>query len=182
MVHYNDDEKREHGLAFAAVVSIIEDDITFSRNWDPEREIHLFRLSDLVKVYTNRLKELGMEVTGRIHSTRLKKRILSQFQDLRACNEGNQVYLIHEADIGGALKTACNINYDDEAFILAEAAKIVRRDMFCTEHDSFNGKFSSNCQASFVSSSMRELMSMIIQGHSSKPTNPYLEQAILTVS
>ena len=91
--------------------------------------------------------------------------------------------MIYDADIGAALKTVCNVvKYDDEAFVLAQAARIVRRDMFEKQHDSFKGAFNSDCQETFATGSLTELMTIILRGHSSKPTNPYLAQAILTVS
>ena len=49
---YND-EKRKHGLAFAAVVSLIENDISFSDNLDPfghyAGEVVIPHLSDALK-------------------------------------------------------------------------------------------------------------------------------------
>ena len=53
--------------------------------------------------------------------------------------------------------------------------------MFQKTNSSFQGSFGSDCQTAFVSSALSELITMILQGYSSKPTNPYLEQAVLTV-
>ena len=76
-------------------------------------------MSELVKLYTERLHELNVEVTIRVHSTRLAKRILSQFEDMRACTKGREVYLPHDNVAGEALKAISNIQYDDDAYILA---------------------------------------------------------------
>lgn len=37
----------------------------------------VFKLTDLVNLYSTRLEQLGTHVTGRIHSIKLKNRILS---------------------------------------------------------------------------------------------------------
>ena len=46
----------------------------------------VLKLADLVNLYTfsNELKQLGIEVEGRIHSKKLKDRILGYFQDMEA--------------------------------------------------------------------------------------------------
>ena len=58
---------------------------------------------------------------GKVHSTRLKNRILSQIDDLTAHNEGREVLLAFNCDVGEALTSAASINYDDEGFVLAKA-------------------------------------------------------------
>ena len=64
-----------------------------------------------------------------IHSTRFKDRILAQLPNLRASREGRDIVFAFDADVGSALRKACDKNFDDEAVCLARAAKIVRRDM-----------------------------------------------------
>jgi len=44
--------------------------------------IPVFKLADLTKLYTERLRQLGIEVSGRIISTRLKERLLAAVPDL----------------------------------------------------------------------------------------------------
>ena len=55
-----------HGIAFAELVPCIED-ARMDNLVAP-----IFKLSDLVSLYSNRLKQLGTEVAGSIHSTTLK--------------------------------------------------------------------------------------------------------------
>ena len=50
--------------------------------YTPEKKF-VVMLLDLNKLYCQHLKELGMEVQGRIRSTRLKNRILSHFPGFR---------------------------------------------------------------------------------------------------
>ena len=40
--------------------------------------VPIFKLADLLQLYTDRLIELGVDITGRIHSTYLKKIEYSQ--------------------------------------------------------------------------------------------------------
>ena len=75
-----DNKKQKHSLAFASLMSFIEDSINFG---DSEEKEVIFKLSELVKLYSRRLQELNVEVTSTVYSTRLKERILSQFQDMQ---------------------------------------------------------------------------------------------------
>ena len=86
--------------------------------------IPVMKLSDLVKVYRQFLEELGVSIEKRIHSTRLKNRILAQFDDISSHNEGKEVLLVFQRDIGAAVASAASIDYDDEGIILAKAAQI----------------------------------------------------------
>ncbi len=62
-----------HGVAFAELVSYIED-------CRKDTELApIFKLTDLVTLYITRLKQLGTDTAGRIHSTKLKDRFLSFF-------------------------------------------------------------------------------------------------------
>ena len=62
----SDADAVNHGIAFAELVSYIED-----ARMD-NLIASIFKSSDLVSLYSNRLKQLGTEVAGSIHSTKLK--------------------------------------------------------------------------------------------------------------
>ena len=94
--------------------------------YSPEKKF-VFKLSDLNKLYCKRLKELGLDMQERVHSTRLKNRILFHFPGMKSYADRREVLLAFDADIGEVLGSSLSTNYDDEGFILAEAAKIVRR-------------------------------------------------------
>ena len=70
---------------------------------------------------------LGEKTTFRIHSSRLKNRILLQIPSLEAYNDGREVLLAFKEDVGDVLHKA-HLN-DDEAIHL-KAANILRKDMF----------------------------------------------------
>lgn len=68
-------------MAFGSVVSFIEESLMTEVD-----KIHVFKLSDLVKMYHTNLEELGIHLETRIYSKQLKNRLLSQFQDLSVQN------------------------------------------------------------------------------------------------
>ena len=68
-------------MAFGSVVSFIEESLMTEVD-----KIHVFKLSDLVKMYHTNLEEFGIHLETRIHSKQLKNRLLSQFQDLSVQN------------------------------------------------------------------------------------------------
>ena len=137
---YSDDERRYHGIALSQLVSYMEEVA------DADENVVIFKLSDLTKMYANFLAEFGLQIEGRIHSTRLKNRLLAQFEDLREHREHKEVILVFSNDIGGPLHDTASINYNEEGAIFAEAAKIIQRDIFRQENPEFNGYFKENCE------------------------------------
>ncbi len=64
----------------------------------------VFKLTDQVNLYSARLEQLGTHMTGgRVHSTKLKNRILSYFPDMNAHKQGHDVVLVCNEDVGAAL-------------------------------------------------------------------------------
>ena len=59
----------------------------------------ILKLKDLNQLYATRLDQLGFEQTSRVHSTRLKDRILRQFPDMNEHREGRDVLLVLNKDI-----------------------------------------------------------------------------------
>ena len=47
----------------------------------------VFKLTDLVNLYSTRLKQRGTDVVGHIHSTKLKDRIFGYFLDMEVTSE-----------------------------------------------------------------------------------------------
>ena len=70
--HYTDEMRKLPGIAFGQVVEFIEETVT-----NATQEIPLFKLSDLVKLYNAQLKEFGVHLETRIHSTRFKLRLIT---------------------------------------------------------------------------------------------------------
>ena len=109
----------------------------------------VFKLADLCRLYSTRIKELGVLKTARVHSNQPKNRILGHFPDLTANKEGRDILFAFQEDIGQALKKACEKYYDDEAMYLATAAKIVRKDMLEMQA-TFTGSLDEDCQQQSV--------------------------------
>ena len=154
------DKDMSHSIALAELVSYIEES-RFDSSVAP-----VFQLSDLVSLYTSRLRQLGLDVEKRMHSTKLKDRILALIPGLKAHPQGKQVMLAFESDICHALGAACEKNYDSDAMVLAKAATIIRRDLFdlIETKTEFSGSFDINCQNSSVPASLMGLVRMIHEG------------------
>ena len=163
-----------NSLALAELVSYIEDARAESSI------AYVFQLSDLVTLYTSRIKELGLNVEKRVHSTKLKERILASIPELKTHPQGKQVVLAFESDIGHVLSAACDMDYDNDIVVLAKAARIVRRDLFDlrSSTDEFSGSFDDDCQTSSVPVSLLGLLRMIHEGPNIKDLNPQSNNAL----
>ena len=94
-----------------------------------------------------------------------------------ALQDGRDILIWFNNQLGGALKNAYQINYDDEAVHLARAAQIVRRDILKIT-SKFSGSFDNACQYDSVPES---LMTMILQDPSMKAVNSAKQQAALSL-
>lgn len=93
--YVNEDHADLHGIALAELVAYMED-------FRVEKSIApVFKLAHL---YKTRLEQLGVTIDGRVHTSRLKLRLLSVFPDLRAHLHGRNVMLSFDDDICGALQ------------------------------------------------------------------------------
>jgi hypothetical protein len=68
-------------IALAELATFIEEN----------NEQSTFLLSNLTKLYSGRLKELGADLPERINSTRLKDRLQSLIPDLKSYSDGKEV-------------------------------------------------------------------------------------------
>jgi len=153
------DESAKYSLAFAQLVQYICEvkcDTAMAA---------AFKLSELARKYTARLEQMGAVTDSRVHTTRLKNRLLSQFPEMRAQTCGKEVLLVCDKDIGVALSTACQHDTDIDALHLVKAAQVVCRDMFSCSF-SFSSTFSQNSQEQSVPQSLKSLIQMILQGSS----------------
>ena len=150
--------RRPEGIALAELVSYIEESRMASA-----AELPVFKLAELADKYTSRLAQLGESKTARIHTTRLKDRILSHIPALEEHKQGRDVFLAFKKDLANALQKAHKEDCDEEAMHLAKAASIVRKDMLAKKH-TFNGSFEANCQENSVPPSLVSLVNMILYG------------------
>jgi hypothetical protein len=147
-----------HGIALAELLSYIEETKMTDESVAP-----IFKLSDLLKLYSDRVRELGADITGRIHSSHLKDRIIANVPGIRAYKQGREVLLSFDDDVGLALMNSSMDNFDDDAICLAKAAQIIRRDMMGMR-SAFDGSFANGCQEESVPKSLIALVGMIIDG------------------
>ena len=141
----------------------------------------MFKLADLAKKYQQRLQDYGLP--GRVHSSRLKMRLLAHFPDLQAYADGHDIRLAFTSDLNATLKEAYKYreSWDDEGVHLAKAAKIVRRDMFLLKSE-FTGSFSEDSQISSVPETLLALMEMILNGPNLGNCGRGRHQAALTLA
>lgn len=160
----SEQQNRLHGIAFAAIITYIEEWFEASNN----NGVSTLRLADLVKMYKVKLEELGVGTSG-VNATRLKDRILSTLPYISGHSQGRDILLISDRDIGEAIKLANERDTDGEAMHLARAAKIVRKDIL-KQHQSFNGVFAPDCQDGAIPQSLKVFVNMILNGPSSLKT------------
>lgn len=143
-----------HGIAFAVLMSYFEevrmDSLVAS----------VFKLTNPTNVYSTRLEQFGTKVTGCVHSTKLKNRILAYFPDMEAHKRGREVVLACNEDVRYARRIACELDADNDAVHLARAANIIRRDILRTKMK-VNGSFDTKGKES-VSVSLVALGAMVL--------------------
>ena len=171
----DDQSKQIHGQSLAELASYIEQ----AASQDTTR---VFKLTDLAIIYRDRIRELGGHAPDRVHATILKNRLLGQVPGLKQFKDKKNCYLTFEENVGSMLKTFCENDFDDEAFILFEAAKILRRDNFAKSNDEFKGTFSKTTQHEFITLSLKSFIDHLLQGNKINRYHKHLEQATLTIS
>ena len=161
-----------HGIALAELISYIDE--------AQDCEVSpVFRLADLTKLYISRLEQLGVQNIGKVHSTRMKERLLAHLPGLRAHKEGRNVLLAFDTDIGIALRKACEKDCDDEGMCLTAAANVVRRDIF-QQQSTFTGSYQNDCQVKSIPQSLVSSVSMILNGPSIECKTD--SQVVLTIA
>ena len=152
-------ENSNESIALAELVAYIE---TRAENID---DFAFFKLADLAKLYKTRLEQLGVYVPECFNATRLKERILQQCPALHVSKKGQDVILAFGDDIGAAIHYANENSRDSHAIYLTNAAQIIRKEVL-SKKQSFNGRFSQNCQEEAVAYMLLTFINMIIDGHS----------------
>ena len=159
--------KRAKARAFTKVVSYIESGI--------EDETYIFKLSDLHGVYQICLEDLGVDIS--INKTRLKNELLEHFKHsaVQEQYDGKNTLLLFPEGMHEVLENVSD--YKNEAL---KVAKVIREEMFVHEHFKFSGSFPQNCQGASLPYGLKLLISMILDGTTSKATTD--SQACLTIS
>ena len=106
-------------IAFAELVMYIEE-----TRYSDEDQAPVFKLSDLAQLYVSRMEQLGVKVDTRVHTTRLKQRLLAQFTDMKAQKKGRDVLMAFEEDIGTALAKHVSLTVITRPFTLPVQQKL----------------------------------------------------------
>ena len=148
------------GIVLAEIVDYLKSSNEFSE------AIPVFKLSDIKSLYSQRLKEYGSPdvCIEKIHSARLKEKILGRIPELHESRKGRDIILTFKEEIGSAIYTACKQDYEEDGICLSSAAKIVRKQIF--QHDRANekGLLAKGCKEASVPRSLVTLISRIIGG------------------
>ena len=171
-------EKRIQGIALAHLVAYIEETCVETKGGAPT----VFRLAELTKlVYSSCLAQLGVEVSGRVHSTDLKEKLLANVPGLQANKKGWDIFLAFNDKVATALQQACERDFDNEVMTPLKATRIIRRDMLDTK-SKFNGTFNNSCQQESVPQSLKTLAEMILAGPDFKSHSSDMTEAQITLS
>ena len=96
-------------------------------------------------LYETRLKDLGIEKS--VNRFRLKNRILEEFPEAQDKSDGRKTVIVFKDGLKSILREALKErDFSDDTLVLAQAAKIVRRDMFSHNGFNFSGAFPLECQ------------------------------------
>lgn len=143
-------------IALAELISYLEDCRRFT-------DKHSFKLTDIEKLYKQRLLQLGEDVPGRINSYHLKNRLLLHIPDLKAFRDGRDMFLAFNEDVGTFISTDYFEDADEKNVMMVKLAKTIREDIF-SKTNTFNGTFDHESQVNSVPQSLLTLINMIING------------------
>ena len=148
------------GIVLAEIVDYLK-----SSN-ESSKAIPVFKLSYIKSLYSQRLKEYGSPdvCIEKIHSTRLKEKILGRIPELHESRKGRDIILTFKKEIGSAIYTACKQDYEEDGICLSSAAKIVRKQILQHDRADEKGLLAKGCQAASVPRSLVTLIGRIIGG------------------
>ncbi len=140
----------------------------------------LFKLADLHSLYIKRLDDFG--ITKTVNKTRLKLDLLKHFPEAQEQCEGKTIVIIFKEGMQDMLKKALKKrDFSEDAAVLAKAAMIIRTDAFDHQCFKFDGSFSSKCQEDSLPSSLKSLISLILNGPNIKNQDHQESQACLSL-
>ena len=122
-------ELNPQSLALAELVSYVEEYAQLGTDCK-----HIFKLSDLRKLYCEYLQNLGGDPNVHVHSTRLAQKLQEHIPGLETHQSKAGTVLSFKEDVGDALLNACNIDSDEKAVMLMRVAKLIRKKIFETKY------------------------------------------------
>ena len=171
-----DEEKELHGMVLAELAAFMQ------QERDRLGGNCVFKMADFAALYKKRFEDLGGVLPERVHSTRLKLRLLAHIDGLTESKRGKTTYLAFDDDLYNVFKTIYEKDFDEDAFVLSRAADILRKSLLERESKEFDGEFHLDSQSLFVLQVLSSFVGMILQGTNINKNKKYLEQANLTIS
>ena len=86
-----------------------------------DKDMKVFRLADLVKLYTDRLNQLA-----RVNSKHLKDCILMHLPRMKAYKEGGNVFMACEEDVGSILGEGYQTHRDEQSVMMTHMRRQTR--------------------------------------------------------
>ena len=121
-----------------------------------------FKFSVLHQPYEKRVQHLGVE--KETNRSRLKEKVLAHFPQAQEQSDGKNKILVFELDMQQMLKQAMACDYERDALLLAKTAKLVQKEIVSNSGFTFDGRFPSGCQQGSVPSTLKTLVSMVLNG------------------
>ena len=171
----SDNQKEEHKFEARAFVELT----THVENCVEGGQLY-FKLSSLREMCEHRLLDPG--IGKEINKARFRDQVLKHFPHAQEQSDGKNVILVFEQGMQEILKQALQCDFEEDALILAKAAKLVRGDIFESNGFKFNASFPSECQKDSVPTYLKSLVTMILVGIDLKDQSSDDSQACLTVS
>ena len=81
------------GIALAELITYVEEARAASVS------ITVFNLADLANMYSTRMEQMGADMKVRVHTTRLRERLLSHVPDLEAYKTGCDIFSLDSRKI-----------------------------------------------------------------------------------
>ena len=130
-----DEEKELHGMVLAELLVFMQ------LERDRLGGNCVFKMADLAALYKKRFEDLGGVLPERVHSTRLKLRLLAHIDGLTESQRGKTTYLAFDDDLCDVFKTIYEKDFDEDAFVLSRAADILHKSLLERESKTFDGEF-----------------------------------------
>lgn len=82
----------------------------------------VFKPAELVHLYKSRIEQLGIKHNGRVHTARLKQKMLAHFLDMYAQHQAGDVLTAFNENLGDALAKTSELDRDLHVVQLMHAA------------------------------------------------------------
>ena len=166
------EERKMQARVFVELITYVENAV--------EDGQFCFKISSLRQLYESRLRNLGN--SKEVNKTYFKEQLLEYFTNAQEHSDGKNVILVFERGMQDMLKQTMVSDHEEDALILMKAARIVRTDILQSNGFHFNGSFPSNCQQESLPTTLKSLITMLLEGADMMEQDSAESQACLTVS